>query len=1311
MKWLQGIIVLLGVIGASAGDLAFSDPAHTPPPPAGSVGFASRALDLDALPGFQKPPPGYGIVPFYWWLGDPLTKERLAWQLEQMEGMGVSGYQINYAHSDRGGRSYGLSFPSEPAIFSKDWWDLTGWFMGAAKKQGAGISLSDYTLGFGQGYMVDALLRDHPEVMGQELRMDKDGKVAPETVPWSLNPMHPMAGRWYAERFFGQFEDKFPGEGGKGLNFFFSDELGFGVKGHLWSTNFAAEFQKRKGYDITPELAALFKDTGPRTHKIRLDYRDVLAALSEECFFKPVFDWHQQRGMIMGCDHGGRGRNVGEFGDYFRTQRWNQGPGADQPGLGKDLIKAKVAASIAHLYQRPRVWLEGFYGSGWGTTSEGLVDATFANYAMGFNLLGLHGMYYATHGGWWEWAPPDNTFRMPYWKHLRTFMDCQQRLAYLLSQGDHRCDVAILYPVAPVEADFGGKEAVAVAFQTAQQIYAKGIDFDFMDFESLARATIAEKELQVSGERYRVLILPGMRAIRHETLKQAVAFKRAGGVVLAVGALPEVSDRIGRDDPEVAAMVKELFPGGASADVVAAIPFRDYIGPGYILHRRIGPRDVYAVYNAPQGTTVTFRATGQVELWDPWSGTARPLAVTAQSGETTTLKLPLTEKEMQILVFSPGTARMAVQSQISDLKSQMSMDGSWSFELAPTLDNRFGDFHWPPTAAKIGAEARRLKYADETTANPGWQDPTFDDAAWSTVTCGFGPRFWKLGPLPDTAEADAVLAAIDHVDPGQPVRIGGMDYRWQPYEFSWRFGIEGDCAHQGYHGLKEQVADEFIGLGAIKHGHPSCRREVEKGGSRYYLWTSVGASKSGSFPVSRGGLQPAKVWLNGAPLAASAPVASLKAGGNPLLLRYDAIGRGYFVVGSGEATVAAAPTGPVFSAAAQWIWWPNDTGAAANRYFRRVVSVPAPPASARIRITCDNGYTLFVNGREIGRGNAWAKVQEYEVASVFRMGENVVAVDARNEGQDAGLIAEVVLRDAAGRETRVGTDPVWRCVREATKGWLESGFDAAAWQRASVVSPFAGSLWAKHQQGPPRLDGGSVTVSAQPVVWVWNTNLAMRWHGDAKVLPFDTRPATAQPAGWYRFVAPPGLRGLTLPTRGRVRAWADGKEIEARSGDGVVRVSLAEPARVPVVVALRVEQERGEYGGAAFREFIRLDCSEGELALGNWAKAGVLETYSGAAWYRKAVTLSKEQALQRVTLDLGTVVASAEVRVNGQPAGIKVSPPWTLDITEHVKPGENRIEVLVCSTLANHYVTIPTHYRGDTKAGLLGPVRLEFSAP
>jgi hypothetical protein len=91
------------------------------------------------------------------------------------------------------------------------------------------------------------------------------------------------------------------------------------------------------------------------------------------------------------------------------------------------------------------------------------------------------------------------------------------------------------------------------------------------------------------------------------------------------------------------------------------------------------------------------------------------------------------------------------------------------------------------------------------------------------------------------------------------------------------------------------------------------------------------------------------------------------------------------------------------------------------------------------------------------------------------------------------------------------------------------------------------------------------------------------------------------------------------------------------------------------------------------------------------------------------VTLTPEQSHGGISIDLGKVVASAEVRVNGQLAGIRVAPPWRVDISQQVKPGENRIEVLVFNTLANHYVTIPTRYRGELTSGLLGPVTLEVA--
>jgi hypothetical protein len=106
-----------------------------------------------------------------------------------------------------------------------------------------------------------------------------------------------------------------------------------------------------------------------------------------------------------------------------------------------------------------------------------------------------------------------------------------------------------------------------------------------------------------------------------------------------------------------------------------------------------------------------------------------------------------------------------------------------------------------------------------------------------------------------------------------------------------------------------------------------------------------------------------------------------------------------------------------------------------------------------------------------------------------------------------------------------------------------------------------------------------------------------------------------------------------------------------------------------------------------------------------------LASYSGGAWYRRTVSLTPEQVRCQVRLNLGAVAASAEVNVNGSPAGVRLAPPWTFDISRLVRAGDNRIEILVYNTLANHYLTIPTRYRGPLVSGLLGPVTIEMAMP
>ena len=1081
---------------------------------------------------FTSVPKGYGEVAFYWWVGDKLTQERLLWQLDQLMDHHISGLQINYCHSDEGGLLWGLTYPSDPPLFSEEWWSLLGWFIGECKKRDISVSLSDYTLGSaGQGWFVDEMLALHPHLLGQIL-VHESGEVVVKTVENSFNPMQKGVGDAYNEVFYKRFEERFPGECGKGLNFFFSDELNFGVSGKLWCDDFEEQFQQRKGYAIRPHLKALFEDMGDLTPKIRLDYYDVIVSLSEERFFQVVYRFHEERHMIFGCDHGGRGTDVTEFGDYFRTMKWNQGPGNDQPLLDSNLIKNKVSSSIAHLYQRPRTWLEGFYGSGWGTSSADVADATFRNFAMGHNLLTLHGLYYTTLGGWWEWAPPCNHFRMPYWKHFHTFLACTERLSWLLAQGVHVCDVAILYPVAAMEGDVEeGLVSVKTAFQTAEFLYDHGFDFDFIDFPSIERAEIIGKELRVSGEGYKAVILPSMKTVRFDMLRKLEAFRLAGGTVICMGEPPCASDRIGRNDPLVERMGHAFLHADVVDDMLPVIRSmtlpdiefdRKNDARRYFLHRRVDNKDIYVIYGAPKGEQCTFRASGTPERWNPWDGTVTGLTPLVQDASKTRMALPCDEHEVQVIVFSPDANAQEHAHPVEETVACIPLDGKWGFELIPTLQNRFGDYRLPASDEFIGAEIRFLEYQR-------------DSQAWERVSCGYGPHFLKLGPVMECPELSTIedqLCRLETITDKTCFVVRDQVHAFQEYGYSERFGVEGDPGRQGYHGLKGLVSDAFLVMGTPEWTSTSTAYHVENADDVHYFWATVHSEGVAEAKIMNQGLVPEKIWMNG--LLVQGETVALEDGLNRLLLKYRGAGRSGFVLRS-----------------------------------------------------------------------------------------------------------------------------------------IEYGDD-----------------------------------------WVQTYPLSMKWYRMPGAYVFSPKNTVEPVIGRYRFQSPPALKEVVFSVYGSCDMMVDGNTVTPTSwtmnedGSTAYRYALDFVNEEESHVALRIHHAMGRYGGAAFVDPIKMTCGIGRIALGDWSSHEGLYCYSGGVKYKKDFSLTDEQLRHRILLDLGTVVSSAEVMVNGRSAGVKTAPGWEMDISEYVRSGDNDLEVMVMNTLANHYTSIPTRYRGSLKSGLIGPVTL-----
>ena len=1145
-------------------------------------GYPQRGEQFDVLPGFKNPPKGYGNVPFYWWSGDQLTKERLSAQLDILSESATDGFAVSYIHTHptidslfnkKGYGLFGRTEPGAPEVFSKEWWDIWTWFSGECAKRGVAVGLDDYTVGWiGNGYYPDEIdvrpefqnyrgelkIAAHDVKKGQSVEMalpDDLLKVVCWPGPISLDEyiqggklswtplqdgrlfivhttdsyiLHPEYGKELVGVYFDRFEQKMTPQQREGMNYFFQDEMSYPINMLSWATDFPEEFQKRKGYDILPYLPALIENIGPMTPKIRLDYAEVLTDLADERYYRPIYDWHAKRGLIYGSDNLGRGKDPLAYVDYFRANSWYTAPGNDAPSRGSSFLQTKVSSSIAHLYNRPRTWLEAFHSMGWGSSGEWLTRQIDHHFMAGGNLVCMHGLYYSTHGGWWEWAPPCFHFRMPYWPHMKGWLEYTERMSYLLSQGDHVCDILLMYPTESMQAY--PEATTKIAFDVAKKLSYSGLDYDFIDFRTLRDARIADKAFHVNHESYRVMVVADMQAMHYTSLEKIHDFYRQGGIVLATGGLPQASDYQGENDPKVDAIVKEIFgltaaeakagnqaqqqrneaggiglyvADGAIEKVIPQFIQPDFIPNekgGKVLHRRIGQRDLYMVMNVEKGSECFFRATGKVELWNATDGTVSEMPVLRQNEQGTWIRMNKEYDNSYLIMFSPGLPTLLAQEDQELEKPELviPVEGEWRVQLVPTLDNKWGDFRLPASPEMIAAEARMFEYKARE-----WSD-------WSSETIwGFGPQ--------------AILEYGNNQS--------------EMCDFSWEYGVWNQPGSQGYHGLKSKVSDGFFIL--------------DKGGTLTYR-TGVYVPKKGEYRIEQIQTKANQIRLDGKVVAS---VVTLKKGWHQLEAVYE-----------------------------------NTTKAKTSDFSAEVV-------------------------------------------------------DYRARG------AVVLLPK-----------------------------DAPAPVKQSIYADRVSMLWTSS----PHLN-------------------------------FD--PYMGKHKLWdYRFVSAPGMKSMQFAVYGQLKEVKVGGQpmtvkpigIEQKTGINRYEIGMSQTKARAEEVTFSVLVQPGYSGTLAIAEPVKIGTEEGLMEAGDWSKTGVLRFYSGGMLYKKTFTLDEQNLKQRVMLNLGSVVATCEMKVNGQPAGVRMSPPYSMDISPYLKPGKNEVEVLVYSTLSNHYQTQPTPYRGVPTAGILGPVQLEI---
>jgi len=120
-----------------------------------------------------------------------------------------------------------------------------------------------------------------------------------------------------------------------------------------------------------------------------------------------------------------------------------------------------------------------------------------------------------------------------------------------------------------------------------------------------------------------------------------------------------------------------------------------------------------------------------------------------------------------------------------------------------------------------------------------------------------------------------------------------------------------------------------------------------------------------------------------------------------------------------------------FQITANWIWGGQTDGqvpAGKQLAFSKELNLDDNVANGGLVITCDNGFLLFVNGKQIASSNDWTKPVNVPVNGVFKKGTNSIVVIATNAGTSpnpAALFLEGRLLLKNGTMVTVKTDESW----------------------------------------------------------------------------------------------------------------------------------------------------------------------------------------------------------------------------------------------------------------------------------------------
>ena len=348
------------------------------------------------------------------------------------------------------------------------------------------------------------------------------------------------------------------------------------LEGANWTTDFAEEFRRRRGYDLMPWLPFTMFKTGRlgdvvsyeygakqspdfirQVQQVRHDFELTNAELLHERYTQTFLDWCHEQGVKARAQAYGRGFFPLESSldydipegeswttNYLRHRIGEEMPDSDyRRGRAYTMIN-KLVSSAAHQSGRRLVSAEEM------TNTYRMFETTLELLKLGSDMSAISG---TTHSVWhgFNYSPPQAGFpgwvqygsylneQNTWWPYFHLLNEYRSRMSAILQNADMQTDIAILLPTDSLWAQYGVQtepfpnypkgSPYDIPYLLWEAVHKNGGNCDFVTRRQLDTATVRNGKLIIGKRAYKALLVPPASSV--------------DGTQFSILEVPDLSDR------------------------------------------------------------------------------------------------------------------------------------------------------------------------------------------------------------------------------------------------------------------------------------------------------------------------------------------------------------------------------------------------------------------------------------------------------------------------------------------------------------------------------------------------------------------------------------------------------------------------------------------------------------------------------------------------------------------------------------------------------------------------------------------------